>query len=141
MVCRVILHLLLSNSARQQMHLTHTKGNKMQNIKLDLHETDVEVSFEVSEQFVKDWQADIEQYATTEVMQQDPAQFKQLVDSVYKALTHEQKRALFAEAMELHLNSMKFNSDTGYCYEVSARKHLEMCVTFTLSDYCEEQFA
>ena len=32
MVNWVILHLLLSNRARQQMHLTHLKGNKMQNI-------------------------------------------------------------------------------------------------------------
>jgi hypothetical protein len=107
-------------------------------IKLDLHETDVEVSFEVSEQYVKQWCDSIDVIDTHIVTDEEIAEFDAVVDTIYDTLTHEQKKALFAEALEVFNETQKFNPDTGYCYEVSARKHLSMCVMCSFNDYYVE---
>ena len=106
-------------------------------ITIAVHDTEVLDTFTVSEQFVNKWNDDINNIVAYEVGEQDLTEFEALVDSIYATLTHEQKKALFAEALETFNEVNDHFKDTGFVYEVSARKLLSTCVMYGLNDYCE----
>lgn len=107
-------------------------------ITLQMSETNAVDTFTVSEQFVKNWCDSCDNIDTQETTQQEVEDFEAVVDSVYATLTHEQKKQLFAEALDTFNSVQEFNKDTGYCYEVSARNALAMCISCSLTDYYAE---
>ena len=103
-------------------------------ITLQMSETDAVDTFTVSEQYVEQWCETIDEPYT----EQDVAEFEALVDSVYATLTHQQKKVLFAEALETYNNIVDYLSTqatTQDLYKVSARKHLATCISCSLTDY------
>lgn len=109
-------------------------------ITIPMTESNVFDTFTVSEQFVNKWNDDINNIATYEPSEQDIKDFDVVVDSVYATLTHKQKQALFAEALETYNNVVDFlatqDDITQDLYVVSARKHLATCINLSLCDYC-----
>lgn len=97
-------------------------------------ETDAVDSFKVSKDFIKKWK----------VTRTTHLEFKALVDSIYVTLTHQQKKQLFAEAVDCFNNSVPYIIEVmnevreDYSAEVSARSQLAMCITCSLMDYCED---
>lgn len=104
-------------------------------ITIQMTETDALDSFTVSEQFIELWQK-CAGSIDPQLNEESDNEFEKLIDSVYITLTHLQRKQLFTEALELHNNSL--NKDTGYCYEISARMHLHMCIGFSIMSYCTE---
>lgn len=101
-------------------------------ITIKMSETDAVTTFVVPEGFV-------ERFANEKLTD---GEFDAVADSVYATLTHDQKKVLFAEALETHNNVVDYLSTqdniTQDLYVVSARQHLATCISCSLADYYEE---